>query len=106
MTEPKPEVSQIYAGPEAGAPAWAAAAMAKEMQSQIASVQVRLLGLEPGQSEIELNIAPSGPLGAGAYPPGIPGHQKESYIKAFGVFINAVKRELDKTYAGELRGNE
>ncbi|MGH2441846.1 MAG: hypothetical protein ACRDFX_01615 [Chloroflexota bacterium] len=81
-----------------------AAAWAHELAMQIGIIQVRLLGLEPGQSEIEWSLVPTGPLGAGSTPAGYPAYQKEAYIAAYRLFIRCVKRELDLTFADAYLG--
>lgn len=68
------------------------------LNNPIASITVRLLSLTPGDSEIEYNLTPSGPLAGGAIPPGYPGYNKDAYEKAYQVFVNAVKRELDRDF--------
>ncbi|MGH2441857.1 MAG: hypothetical protein ACRDFX_01675 [Chloroflexota bacterium] len=100
-TTPK---SYDWFGQAADAPPEVAAALAKEMAMQIGTVQVRLLGLEPGQSEIEWSLVPTGPLGAGSTPPGYPDYQKEAYIQAYKLFIRCVKRELDLGFADAYLG--
>ncbi|MGI8968750.1 MAG: hypothetical protein ACR2GA_06575 [Chloroflexota bacterium] len=63
-------------------------------QETIAWVKVRLLGLNPGESEIEYQISPTGPLAAAGNYSGSSG-RKETIQK----FIHSVKRELDHDFA-------
>ncbi|MGH2441848.1 MAG: hypothetical protein ACRDFX_01625 [Chloroflexota bacterium] len=104
MTEQTTSKVRLYAGSAADAPAPVADAMAKMMASQIGVVQVRILGLEPGKSEVEYDVNPSGPFAAGGIPPGYPGFQKDAYIAAYRLFLSCIIRELNADFADNFRG--